>query len=70
MGREAMCFIERSAASSYRTKEGGRRVGGHNTRGNIYNVENKGIYKVSGNGMEQNQQIKQTNSRRFQLSQR
>ena len=48
MGREAMCFIERSATSSYFTKEGGRRVGGHNTRGNIYNVENKGIYKVSG----------------------
>ena len=41
--------IERSAASSYFTKEGGRGVGGH-TRGN---VEKKGIYKVmSDNGIK------------------
>jgi hypothetical protein len=42
MDREALCFIERSATSSYITTDGGsRRVGGHSTRGNIYNVEKK-----------------------------
>ena len=65
MGCEAMCFIERSAAARYCTKEGGRRVGGHNTSGNIYNVENKGIYNVSGkDGTDK------TNSRCFQLLKR
>ena len=46
MGREALCFIERSAASSYFTKEGDRRVGGH-----TYNVKKKRVY-TNGNGME------------------
>ena len=54
-GSDIATGIERLVTSSYFTKKGGRRVGGH-TRGN---VEKKGIYKgMSGNGMELMKEIK------------